>query len=94
MSYSFQVKTATKAEAKAAVEKAFDEQVIPQQAVHARDKAAALANANAMIDLLEDNDSKDINVSCYSSVGWAGGDQMAAPLTAAGTGCNAWTSPR
>ncbi len=35
-----------------------------------RDKAAALANANAVIDLLMDGDTREISVSVNGYVGW------------------------
>lgn len=69
MSYSFNVKAVTKAKAKAAVEAEFDK-VIQEQPVHAQDKAAALANANAVIDLLADNDNQDVGVSCNGYATW------------------------
>ncbi|KRQ11924.1 hypothetical protein AOQ73_05815 [Bradyrhizobium pachyrhizi] len=71
MSYSFTVKAATKNEAKAAVAVEFDK-VVATQPIHARDKAAALTNANAVIDLLADDapDGHVINVSCNGYVGW------------------------
>lgn len=90
MSYSFTVKAADKAAAKAAVEVEFDK-VVATQTIHARDRAAVLANASAVIDLLEDNPDKDITVSCNGSLSWgspAEGEQV--PLTGAGVGCNAY----
>ncbi|MCK1669452.1 hypothetical protein [Bradyrhizobium sp. 153] len=69
MSYSFQVTAPTKAAAKAAVAAKLDE-VVASQAIHARDKAAALANANAAIDLLVDDASSHVAVSCNGCVGW------------------------
>ena len=69
MSYSFNVQASTKAAAKDAVEVKFDE-VIAAQPIHARDKAAALANANAVIDLLMDGDTREIAVSVNGYVGW------------------------
>lgn len=71
MSYSFTVKAATKAEAKAAVEKAYDEMVVGQP-IHARDKAAAMANAAAVIDLLIEDPAKHISVSMNGYVSWRG----------------------
>ncbi|SCU73478.1 conserved hypothetical protein [Cupriavidus necator] len=91
MSYSFQVKAATKAKTKAAVEAEF-EKVLVHQPIHARDKAAALGNANAVIDLLPEDDSNDISVSCNGYVSWYGShgeDQMAVPLTGASVSCSA-----
>jgi diadenosine tetraphosphatase ApaH/serine/threonine PP2A family protein phosphatase len=84
MSYSFSVKAASKAGAKAAVAKYFDEQVIANQPVHARDRAAVLANAGAVIDLLADDETKDIQcsgngyVSCPNT-----GDPNEVPLASA-----------
>jgi hypothetical protein len=69
MSYSFNIRAANKADAKAAVEVKFDE-VIAGQPVHARDRAAVLANAYAVIDLLGDDDAKDISVTCGGYVSW------------------------
>jgi hypothetical protein len=84
MSYSFSVKAATKAEVKEAVAKYFDDQVIAHQPVHARDRAAVLANANAVIDLLGDDETKDIHISCNGYVSWAvAGEQSEVPLTVA-----------
>jgi hypothetical protein len=81
MSYSFSVKGATKAEVKAAVRKYFDEQVVPHQPAHARDRAAAFANADTVIDLLADDESKDIAVSCNGWVSYgAYEDPAGSPL--------------
>jgi hypothetical protein len=69
MSYSFNVQAASKDAAKAAVAAKFDE-VIAVQPIHARDKAAALVNANTVIDLLMDDDTRDISVSVNGYVSW------------------------
>jgi hypothetical protein len=69
MSYSFSIRGATKDAAKYAVEKAFDE-VVANQPIHARDRAAAIANASAAIDLLGEDASKQISVSCNGYVSW------------------------
>ena len=82
MSYSFQVKAATKAEAKAAVAAKFDADVITVFPVHARDREAVLANASAVIDLAADDDTKDIQVSVAGYVGWNSAEpQDVVPLT-------------
>jgi hypothetical protein len=73
MSYSFNVKAATKAEAKAAVAAKFDE-VVALQPVHAKDRDAALANAGALIDLLADDENRDVSVGCSGYVAWSGAD--------------------
>lgn len=69
MSYSFNVQAATKAAAKEAVVAKFGE-VVASQPIHARDKDAATANANAVIDLLADGDDRTITVSVNGYVGW------------------------
>lgn len=69
MSYSFNVQAPTKAAAKDAVAAKFDE-VIASQPIHTRDKAAALANAGAVIDLLSGDDTRAISVSVSGSVQW------------------------
>lgn len=79
MSYSFNAQASTKAAAKDAVAAKFDE-VTATQPIHARDKAAALANANAVIDLLMDDDSRDISVSVSGYVGWQDVLREDAPL--------------
>lgn len=71
MSYSFSIKAATKDAAKAAVSEAFDK-VVEAQPIHVRDKAAALANASAAIDLLADDapEGSMISVSVNGYVSW------------------------
>lgn len=72
MSYSFSIRAANKTAAKAAVAAKFAE-IVRDQPVHARDNAAVLANAGAVIDLLADDDSKDIIVNCNGYVSWSDG---------------------
>ena len=69
MSYSFTVKAPTKAEAKVAVAAKLEE-VVAQQTVHGHDCAQALSAAEAFIDIVEDNDTMDIQVSVSGSLGW------------------------
>ena len=69
MSYSFSVQAPSKDEAKAAVAAKFDE-VIASQPMHERDKAAALSNATAVIDLLMDAPDRHISVSVNGYVSW------------------------
>lgn len=71
MSYSFSVKAPDKAAAKAAVEKEF-ERVVSFQPIHERDRAAAMANANAVIDLLVDDPNCHVSVSLSGYVSWRG----------------------
>lgn len=63
MSYSFSIKVETKALAKQAVASKFDE-ITASQPIHALDRIAVLLNASTVIDLLADDDSKDIAVTC------------------------------
>jgi len=73
MSYSFNVRGANKAEAKAAVAAKFAE-IVQQQPIHARDAAAVQANADNAIDLLNDDDTRDISVSVNGSLSWFNAD--------------------
>jgi hypothetical protein len=77
MSYSFNVRAQTKEAAKTAVAEKFAE-VVAQQLVHEKDRAAVLENAGAVIDLLHGNpdrdQSKDISVSVNGYVSWTGAD--------------------
>lgn len=87
MSYSFTVLAADKAAAKEAVAAEFAK-VVANQLVHAKDQAAVLSNAGAVIDLLgDDKDNQDVRVSCNGWVTWTGAD--ASVLTAVSVGCSA-----
>lgn len=69
MSYSFNGRAATKAEAKVAIAAEFDK-VVAGQPIHKGDRDAAQAAAFAFVDILEDNDQKDYTFSCYGSVSY------------------------
>lgn len=75
MSYSFNVRAPNKAEAKAMVNAKMDETVVSQP-VHAKDCAQAKAAAATFIDLLTEDESKDVSVSMngYLSGNWVGND--------------------
>jgi hypothetical protein len=88
MTYSFQIKAQTKEAAKAAVVAKFDD-VIVLQPVHARDRAAVLANANSVIDLLGDSSSKDVLVSVNGYVSAQIGPAEEAQLTSASISASA-----
>lgn len=97
MSYSFNVRAANKEAAKAAVAVKFDEMIAAGQPMHARDRAAALANANAVIDLLADDDTKDLVVSLNGYVSWSSHYDVPvsdATLTAAAVTASAGYTPR
>lgn len=87
MSYSFSVRAATKAEAKSKVAEELAK-VVQAQPIHAADQAQAQAAADAFIDLISDDETKDLQVSVYGSVAW--NPTEAEPnLTSAGIGVNA-----
>lgn len=87
MSYSFNIRAADKAAAKEAVAAKFDE-IIGQQPIHARDRAAVLSNANAVIDLLADDDTQDVSVSCNGYVSWSSGAAETAAFNTASVACS------
>lgn len=90
MSYSFGIKAENKQEAKAAVMAKFDEMVVATQPIHERDRGAVLANAAMVIDLLADDDTKDITVSCNGYVSWHRYDEDgAAAFSSAAISCSA-----
>lgn len=78
MSYSFQVRGSTKAEAIEKV-KAEMAKVVEVQPVHAADQAQAVAAAESFVALLPDDDARDVTVSLSGSVSssatglWSGG---------------------
>jgi hypothetical protein len=76
MSYSITVRAASKAAAKQAVAERFDADVVAHQLIHKRDRDQALSAANAFIDLLDDDDTKDVSVSLHGSLSWAGGERI------------------
>ena len=93
MSYSFNIRAATKAQALTDVALKFDE-VVAMQACHARDKGAALAAASAMVGLLDDDESRDVVVgmSGYLSGQWVGHD--VASISCAAVSVNASLMPK
>ncbi|MES2685500.1 MAG: hypothetical protein V4706_01695 [Pseudomonadota bacterium] len=75
MSYSFTVRASDKQAAKTAIAAKLEE-VVATQACHHRDKAQAQAAADAFVDLLSDDDGKDIvvNINGYLTGHWEGSD--------------------
>lgn len=71
MTYQIAAKGKTKAEAKQALAAEFDK-MMGVQPVHSKDRAAALANADACIDLLEDVEGMGVSVTCNGYVSWNG----------------------
>jgi hypothetical protein len=71
MSYSFNVQASDKQGAKVAVAAKLQE-IVDQQPVHAADLGHAATVADAFIDLLADDDTKDVYVSMNGYVSWNG----------------------
>lgn len=70
MSYSFSVRASSKAEAKDKIAAELDT-VVTGQPVHAADRKAAQAAAEAFVDLLVDPvEGQLVNVSVSGSLGW------------------------
>jgi hypothetical protein len=67
MTYSFSIKATSKSEAKAAVAAEWD-RIATQQPTHATDATVGVATANALIDLMGDDASKDVAVGMYGSI--------------------------
>lgn len=72
MSYSFNVRAATKAEAKLKVAVELDK-VVASQPVHSTDREQAMAAATAFIDMLADaGEQQEIAVSVNGWLSWSG----------------------
>lgn len=84
MSYSFQVRGATKAEALGKVKAELDKVVLAQP-IHTTDKQQAFATAESFVALLADDADYDVCVSVHGSVMVADGK-----LTNSGVGVSAW----
>lgn len=84
MTYQITAKGKTKDEAKQAVADEFDK-MMGVQPVHSRDRAAAIANASAVIDLLADSDVYGIQVTLNGYVSWAGNGLNNASISATAT---------
>lgn len=89
MSYSFNVRAGTKAEAKALVASKLAE-VVATQPSHERDQAQANAAAASFIDCLDDDDARDIAVTVNGSVGWSGAWGTDHLVTSAGVSVSAY----
>ena len=89
MSYSFSVRAATKAEAKSKVAAQLAA-VLVSQPTHAVDMPAAQAAADAFIDLVKEDDAKDLMVSVNGSVGWVHPLSEPPVYTQAAIGVNAY----
>lgn len=90
MSYSIQFNAPTKAEAKARFAAEFDA-VVAQQPVHAADRSAAIANLNAAVDLLSEDDTQQIRVNAHGSLSYLHNPEQ---ITGACVSANAWLMPK
>jgi len=86
MSYSFSIRAATKAAAIAAAAVKLDE-VVAQQPIHKVDRDQALAAVEAFVNILPDDEAKDVAVIVNGSVGWVGSTDTT--ICSAGVGINA-----
>jgi hypothetical protein len=73
MSYSFNVKAATKAEAIAVVGEELDK-VVQAQPIHERDRSAAAAAAEGIINALHDDPTRSLSVGVSGWISWSEGD--------------------
>lgn len=94
MSYSFAVRAATKAEAREKIAAEFDRVEVAQRC-HVTDRAAAQAAAFAFVDFLQDDETKDVQVSVNGSLGgtWQP-DNTISNLTQANVGVFASLVPK
>lgn len=81
MSYGFTVKGANKTQVKAKVVAEFDK-VVANQPIHVNDRDQALAAACAFVDLLPEDNSRDISVAVNGAVGWEGSGTSAIVMSA------------
>ncbi len=94
MSYSFGIRAATKALAIAAVAAKLDE-VVQSQPCHKADRASAQASAESFINVLKDDDTKDISVSVNGSVSWQNlGDDERMQISSASVSVSAYLVPK
>lgn len=86
MSYSFNVKAATKAEVLEQA-KAKMAEVVQAQPIHARDQEQAIATSETMLGLIADPaDGEEVSVYVSGTLGWRG--DMAAPEAIISAGVN------
>lgn len=93
MSYSFNVKAASKAEAKAAAV-AKVEEIVFQQGIHSRDREAIISNINLAVDLLQDDDSRDVSITANGYLSFGGGSNEEAPISQVSISAGAGLVPR
>ena len=96
MSYSFHFRAANRTEAMVKAEGEFD-QIVAAQHTHVQDEAIVIATLSSMLDLLEVDPTKDIQVNINGSVGWnynPDADLATVPLTQVAASVNVWLVPK
>lgn len=93
MSYSFSIRAATKAAAIAAAAVKLDE-VVAQQPVHKVDRDQALAAVEAFVNILPDDEARDVSLSVHGSVGWMGSTDGEHSICNASVGVSAGLAPK
>ncbi|WWQ12984.1 hypothetical protein PQ43W_38 [Ralstonia phage PQ43W] len=96
MSYGFNIRVKDKAATKVAVDKELAT-IVARDPAHSLDRAAALANAITAINLLPDDDTHDVAVSCGGSLGWRDPVPVGSvpeKLNAVNISASAWLAPR
>lgn len=71
MSFSFSVVAASKGEAKANVAEQMAT-VIAAQSIHAKDEAHVKATVESSLDLIADDETRDVSVYVVGSLSWEG----------------------
>lgn len=95
MSYSFGVVAKTKGELCDAAAAKFDEEVVQFQPVHAKDKAAALANLDGALACLPDAvEGRELVASLNGYLSWQGGSENPEFIGASVSVNVAWNVPR
>lgn len=75
MSYSFNVRANSKAEAVTAAEQEFDK-VVAGQPIHAKDRGAAMSAVADVLGVLPDDPTKAISLSVSGYVSWTEGEHI------------------
>lgn len=84
MTYHFTFQDVTKEAVEQAVADQFD-LMMGAKPVHSRGRAAAIANASAVIGLLADDETKGVQVTLYGYVSWQATGLNAASVSATAT---------
>lgn len=95
MSYSRQIRAASKAAALVALAAAVDE-IVASQPIHATDKDAIVASATAAVNTLRDDEARDVVLNISGSLGWEGATPAgeAPQFTSMNVSASAYLAPR